>query len=292
MGIEISRREVLNNLIRFKDNLLEMRGDEGRHSRDQHKEREEKKEGRSYKVLLNRHTGDMRFAQKISSLESHIHRKGKSKASPEDWKEIHIIVNQSQKEGIHFEARDASDHALKPADIDPLAWRIAKETLEVLNVKGKEVDHLEAGMLPEEAVLQDLSSIHLGRPKEMIEDLAGWFGAIGRIEAEKILENQPVGTYLLREADEMMAVAASNLSRTNQIEIHPYLLTLVEKDLKISDILFLQTNKGWTLYEDDPNLKDPFYHFHASPQALLHSLSSRARRPMIRGIPGSPRRAA
>jgi hypothetical protein len=54
---EISRREVLNNLIRFKDNLLEMRGED--RQRRQGEEREEGKGGkRTYKVLLNRRTGD------------------------------------------------------------------------------------------------------------------------------------------------------------------------------------------------------------------------------------------
>ncbi len=291
MVIQISRREVLNNLIRFKDNLLEMRGDHGderrqRHSSDRHSKEEEKgNKGRSYKVLLNRHTGDMRFAQKISSLESQIHKKGKRKASPEDWKEVHLIVNQKPHEGIHFEVKDASDHDLNSADIDPLAWRIAKETVEVLNIKGREVEHVEAGILPEEAVLQDLSSIHLGKQRESIEDLPGWFGQINRMQAEKVLAHQSAGTYLLRDADATTASAISNLSLTNHLEVHPYLLTLVESNGKISDILLLETSKGWTLYADDPNLKDPFYHFHSSPHALIETLSVRARRPMLSNTP-------
>lgn len=283
MIIEISRREVLNNLIRFKDYLLEMREDEGRDPMGKYQNEE-----RSYKVLLNRRTGDMRFAQKISSLEGHFHKRGKQKTGPGDWKEIRIIVHLKPNVGVRFEMRDASDRELNAADFDPLAWRIAKETLDVLNLKGKGIKKVDAGTLPEEAVLQDLTSIHLGKLRESIEDLPGWFGPITRIEAEKLLASQPEGTYLIREADETMALVASNLSRANHIEIHPYLLTLVENDRKISDILLLETHKGWTFYADDPNLKDPFYHFHSSPHVLIHILSARARRPMF----PSPRRAA
>lgn len=277
---EISRREVLNNLIRFKDNLLEMRGEQG--SRQDREEEEEKKGERKYKVLLNRKTGDMRFAQKISALEHHIARKGSRKESAEDWKEIQIIVHQkTPRESAHFEVLDTHNHSLKPSDLDPLAWRIASETVEVLNQKAKEVKGTHAEMLAEEAVLHDLSSIHLSTQKEQIEDLPGWMGSLSRIEAEQILENKPVGTYLLREGDEITVSIAFHFSEENLLSIHPYLITVVEKDLKIADILLLKTEKGWIQYHDDPNLKDSLlYQYYPSPQAILHALHQIARNPI------------
>ncbi len=287
MTHEISRREVLNNLIHFKDNLLEMRGEEGRHQ-DQGEEREEeKKEGkmgeRTYKVLLNRKTGDMRFAQKISALEHRIARKGTKKESAEDWKEIHIVVQQKSARDVpHFEVRDTHNHSLKlkPSDLDPLAWRIASETLDILNKKAKEVKgHPE--MLPEEAVLQDLSSIRLSPQKEQIEDLPGWMGSMSRIAAEEKLMRKPVGTYLLREGDEITISMAFHFSEENFLSIHPYVLTVVEKDQKISEFLLLQTDQGWTFYHDDPNLKDrEIYRYYPSAQALLRSLNQIAKHPI------------
>jgi hypothetical protein len=271
---QISRREVLNNLIRFKDNLLEMRGED--RQRDRGEEREEGKKGeRTYKVLLNRRTGDMRFAQKISTIEQHISRKGTRKESMEDWKEVHLIVQQdAPKDPAHFEVRDSRNHSLEPTDLDPLAWRIASETLNVLNARAKEINGTHKEMLPEEEVLHDLTTIHLSQPKEQIEDLPGWKGSLSRIEAERKLSGKPVGTYLLREGDEITLSMSFHFAEENLLSVHPYLLTVVEQNGKIVDILLLQTNKGWILYHDDPNLKDPLlYHYQSSVQGLLRTIS-------------------
>ncbi len=280
MAYEISRREVLNNLIRFKDNLLEMRGEDRGYKDEGREEEEKKKKGeRTYRVLLNRKTGDMRFAKKISALESHIARKGKE--SIEDWKEIRIVVQQKGSRAAHFEVRDQRDQSLKPADLDPLAWKIASETLDILNEKAKEVNGTHAEMWAEEVVLMDLSSIHLTQEKERIEDLPGWMGSVSRMDAERRLSGKAVGTYLLREGDEITVSIAFHFSEENLLAIHPYLLTVVETEEKIADILFLQTNKGWTLYRDDPNLKDgALYHYHTSARALLQSLGNLARYPL------------
>jgi hypothetical protein len=271
MGILISRREVLNNLIRFKDNLLEMRNEDGRGGQE-HSQKEKKNGGRTYKVLLNRHTGDMRFAQKISNLEHHFGRPGKQKAGAEDWKEIHLFVEQKvPKEAVHFQVLDAQDQVIKPADLDPLAWRIARETVEVLNQKGKEVKSFRGEMLPEESVLADLSSIHLSVQNDRIEHLPGWVGPMERLEAENLLIGKPVGTYLLRDGDGITNAIAFHLAESNFISVHAYLLTIVEKEKKISDILFLQTDKGWTHYDDNTNLKEKEYRYYVSPEELLHT---------------------
>lgn len=281
MGLEISRREVLNNLIRFKDSLLEMRGEkEGREKHEN--EPEEKKGQRVYRVLLNRKTGDMRFAQKISALEHHIARKGAKKETPEDWKEIQIIVHQKTSgEAAYFEVRDAQNRSIKPSDVEPLAWRIARETLDVLNIKAEEVKGRLSTMLPEEAALNDLSSLHISAMKDRIEDLPGWMGSISRMQAEEILQGKSVGTYLLREGDELTVSISFHFEEENHLQIHPYLVTVLENEGKISDILLLQTNKGWIPYFDDPNLNDPsLYKYYPSAQEILHHIKQIAKQPL------------
>lgn len=286
MAFEISRREVLNNLIRFKDNLLEIRdGGEGFGEKEESKEEERKgKSGRrSYKLLLNRKTGDMRFAKKISAMEYHISQKTGKKETAEEWKEVRMIVSQqSSQSPVHFEINDPHNQSLRPSDIDPLAWKIASETLDILNQKGEEVKGVKGEMLPEEAVLEDLSSIHIGMPKEEIDDLPGWMGSLGRIEAEKRLDQKPVGTYLLREGDEITISTSFHFAEENFLSIHPYVLTVVEKEKKISDILFLKTDKGWIFYHDDPDLKDKsVYFYYRSPRELLQSLGELVRNPVL-----------
>lgn len=273
MMIEIARREVLNNLIRFRDSLLEVR-----QKKDWQKVPVSGKT-RVYKVLFNRHTGDLRFAQKITQLEHHFPRKPKT--ALEDWMGLLIEVHEKGEYEVHFEFKDESGHPLKAQGLDPLAWKIAKETLRVLNLKGKDIHKITPEVLLEEAALQDLSNIHLAPPKEEIEDLPGWAGSINRLQAEQMLTKEPIGTYLLREGDEIIQCSAFHLEETNQVAVHPFVLTDVQKDEKISDILLLQTDKGWTLYQDDPNLDDLAYHFYASPQALIFTLKDFAKIPKL-----------
>jgi hypothetical protein len=230
----------------------------------------------------------MQFAQKILHLETHLskHKKGLGniQGSAKEWKEIHLTVEPIKGEGIHCEIKDFQGRDLKESELAPIAWRIAKETVQVLNQKGKRIQSSSLESLPEEAALQDLSSIYLGPLKEKIEDLPGWFGSIDRLEAETLLSDQPEGTYLFRDADETAARIAFEIGEANRLSVYPYLFTLVEKDKKISDYLILQTDKGWVFYEDDPNLKDSYYQFRPSPQDLLHSLGSKVRHPMSRSI--------
>jgi hypothetical protein len=91
-----------------------------------------------------------------------------------------------------------------------------------------------------------------------------------------------VGTYVLREGDEITVSTAFHFSEQNLLAVHAYILTVVEKEGKVSDLLFLHTDKGWTLYHDDPNLKDvALYDYYPSPQKLLDTLKAIAVYPLI-----------
>lgn len=272
MKIEISRREVLNNLIRFKDSLADRIGEKSLTFE------------RIYKVLLNRKTGDMRFPQKIKSLEYHIARKkGKGEAAG-DWKEARILVSRKiPGDPAFFEIRDAKDQKLEPTDMEPLAWRVIRETIEVLCERAKQVVGFEYGMLPEEAVLSDLSSIHLSIPIEHIEDLPAWMGALDREHAERRLEGQAKGTYLLREGDHLTQAIGFHFAEENHLSVDLFVLTVVEEEEKISDILVIKTGKGWTLYQDDPNLNDSIlYKYENTPQSLLRQIDRLAKNPIPR----------
>lgn len=267
MSFEIPRHEVMNNLIRFKENLSQMRG--------------QTQEGeRTYQVLLNQKTGRMRFPQKIRALEHHI-AKRTNKETVEEWKEVRIVVRQnSRREPVHFELLDTENHSLKSSDLEPLSWRVTKETLAVLNQKVKEVKRSD--MLPEEAALQDLSSIQFELQSDGIETLPGWMGSLNRIEAEVRLTGKMVGTYLIRDGDEITLWMSFQFAEENHLYIRPYLLTVVETEEKISDILLLKTDKGWILYNDDPNLADEItYHYYPSPQSLVRSLHKIATNPLM-----------
>lgn len=266
MDIEISRREVLNNIIRFKDSLYKphIKGT---------------KEQRVYTALVNRKTGDMRFAKKISELESHFSSKTKKEGQFSDWKEVRLIAKDSKERPfVHFEVQDEKGKTLSNRDLDSLSWRVVSETLEVLNIKAKEIEAVPPTALAEEVALKDLSSIRISQAMPKIEDLPGWKGAISREEAEVLLKGCPYGTYLIREGDLMTKKVAFHLGVENQMAVAPYLLMFVDQEEKIAEVLILRTEKGWTYYSDDPDLNQPFYHYYKSAGELLQVFSDFAKR--------------
>lgn len=254
MEHEFLRREVLNNLIRFKDSLLEKKR---KISSDQE---------RIYKVLINCKTGEMRFPEKIKSLESRFYKQsGHERAN--DWKEAHIVAN----------SQFAVEY-VDPIDIEPFAWGVISETIDVLNAIAQK--HLSRELTIEEIILSELSSLQTSRDSHRIEELPAWAGKIGREEAEKKLEGTIEGTYLLRGADPLTQAMGFHFTESNQMLVEPFLLTVVEGDEKISDILLIQTPKGWTLYHDDPNLNDIIlYKYEPSPEAVIRELTEVVKQP-------------
>jgi len=242
--MHISRREVLNNIIRFKDNLLERPG-------------QLNKQKRSYRGLLNEETGDIRFSGKIPG--------------PEHWKEIQIDVETGKRNEGCFQILDSRDKPLDPKQMALLAWRILQETMETLNQIASRHPSETKEMLPEEAAVQDLSEIHFS-PFQSIEEIPGWVGPIDRMEAERLLKNKPIGTYLLRDGLDIAKVIARELADSNKMKVRSYICTVVEPEKKISDILLLLTDKGWILYRDNPDLHDSEYVYRNSPVELLHRL--------------------
>lgn len=271
MEHKISRREVFNNLIRFKDKLADLK-EHGRSLKS-------KGNQRSYAVLLNRHTGDMRFQQKITTLEQRIVEGKLKKESPLEWKKMQIVVTD-WKGKVHFILCDAEQKPLHNSDFSSLALKIATETMELLNHKAVSHEFKEKTMLAEEEVLQDLSMIHLASPTERIEEYPGWIGNITRIDAEKYLKKKARGTYLLREGDQIAVATAFHLAEENVLTVHPFIITFKEEENKITEHLIFQTNRGWTLYKDDPNLKDPHYHYFVSLQGLLNFLKNEIQFPL------------
>ena len=112
-----------------------------------------------------------------------------------------------------------------------------------------------------------------------IESFPGWEGPINRLQAEKLLQGQPVGSYVLRNGDEETEAVAVQLSSSNHIPIQSYLCTVVESGNRICDILILESPKGWTIYRDNPDLFDTEYVYFSTPNKLLahiHKLAKKA----------------
>lgn len=270
MEIHISRREVMNNIIRFKDNLLDFKEEE--------KNKQKNLEKRLYRALVNRKTGDIRFISNGLGLDL---KNSHKEQLLEDWQEIQIDVETTAKNQAHFEAKDKHDNALQSNKLEPLAWHILHETLETLNHMAILHTAESSQILPEEAALQDLSDIHLSTMHGTIQEIRGWKGSIDRVGAEIQLKDQPIGTYILRSGDDLTRITATRLADANKMTIEPYICTCVEKNKKISDVLLLHTPQGWTLYRDNPDLFDPEYVYVLSLHGVLMHLHKIAKYPLI-----------
>lgn len=225
MAIFVSKKEVINNLNRFKNS--QVLGGQG-----------------VFKAMVDCHTGDIQFADSLISF---------------GWKPFEVEIKNRGRGIGFFEARDVDHTPLDSNNMDPIAWAVMKETLRVLN---------------EITTISELSEVQIC-PAHSIQALPGWMGRINRFEAEYELGNRPAGTYLLRHGDEYTQVIAEQLIDGNKKIIELFVCTLTEPDDKITDLLIVRTNEGWTFYRDNPDLIDSEYIYHPTPQALLNLLGSK-----------------
>ncbi len=254
MAIQIKRREVFNNLIHFKDNLL-------------HRAQQPFLHKRIYNGLANRHTGNILFGQPSEKI-----------ASSPDWQKILLVVEEDAGT-VNFQITNPEGSSIQPNQFDPIAARILLETLDVLNQLAA-LYHAVAEMLPEDSVLQNLSDIQITDAEDPIEQMPGWCGKLSRIQAEKKLLSSPPGVYLFHTGDQIAEDVAKDLGQTNHMDVKAYALTFVEADKKISEKLLLHTQKGWTVCRDESNLLSPVYQYFPTLKALLLSFRDQANSPL------------
>jgi hypothetical protein len=246
MAMFISRREVFNNLMRFKQCLGgqvngNLNGD------------------RIYKGMVDCKTGEIQFP------EAQLPKYGLG-----GWKEIQFEVNTKNKGVGFFEAREVNHHPLDSGNMTPVAVLLVMETIQALN----EITAHSPAQLPEKAAFDGLSNLEIPSFRA-IEMMPGWIGKIDRMQAEKELNSKPIGTYLLRNGDSFTEVIAQRLMEGNKMGVEVFICTLVEPEDKISDILILLTDKGWVFYRDNPDLLDSEYVYHSTPEILLEKLGKR-----------------
>lgn len=91
-----------------------------------------------------------------------------------------------------------------------------------------------------------------------VERFAGWVGEMRRVRVEAMLDSEPEGTYVLRKVDELAGRMVFHLARENHLHVDAYLLTARVSD-RIAEVLLLKTKRGWTYYNDNPDLSESVY---------------------------------
>ncbi len=241
------KRRVFANLSRFKDCLASFPPGDTRE--------------REYRVLLDLESGEMRFSEKIHSL-----RYGsRSSSALKNPKQVRLLVIDEEDGGARFEI-----HGTEVLDPDG----VVKETLAVLNEMARKISGVALDRLPERTVLENLSSVHGQIFRREVENLPGWQGDLTIEEAEKQLEGQESGTYLIRNGSEV-AFMTNQMKEHYGYEVHPYSLVFLNEEGKISEVLFLGIPQGWILYGDEPDLRQ--YPVFEDPLELLKMLGLKER---------------
>lgn len=184
---------------------------------------------RDYQAAINYLTGAMRFSE-TETLDR------------KEWKHLMLHFDLEQH-SVTFQEDLSEKEALQT--FDPQANRVMKETLKVFQVVVSQIRelaefsqiHLES--IPSQAVAKDI--IH-----------ETWH-QLNRIQTEEILYKRPRGSYLFRK-DEYATLLERELSETGK-NIKCITLSFLDKKDVVRDRTLVKGEKGWLLYNDDPNLQ-------------------------------------
>ena len=260
---QIENKRVFVNLNRLMKIITHKQ-----HEFSSQKMKKHEEEKRIYPVLLDRETGEMHFADKVSGLTPPSFQA--AKRTYEHLRPAHLIVYE--KNGtVHFEICDEIGTPLTSSDFTtPIAWSAVSETTATLNLLSHKVlKAAQKGLLPEYQILTN-EKIRLSLTQESMKQLEKWKGNLSRSQAEMILWDQSIGEYVLRSLDSIAESAVLLIGKNNFISIfQSCLLTIVEPQEKISDFLLIETSRGWTFYQDEVNLPSDARPYYPSIEALI-----------------------
>jgi hypothetical protein len=163
----------------------------------------------------------------------------------QDLKQAELIVKQTG-EGIVFEIDDRPDHELDLKELDERAQKVARQTLHLLNQ--------QKAKSPREA-FDRLRNAEIEVLAPEIQNQPAWRSDIlTRAQAEAWLKESPFGTFILRNGDDVTEEIEGRLHKVNRFPFHCYVMTKVEENQKIVDVLLIQRVNGWAIYNDEPDL--------------------------------------
>lgn len=223
---------------------------------------------KSYVAFINRITGEIRFAE----LDEEI-------VKGTDWKAISIRMRipEHREEGV-FEILegDNKEEQFDTTDLNPIAYRALAETVKTLN----RLAFPSSKLKNVERIFQELSELEIepNSEKKTSRDLIhdAWH-QLDRIEAEKVLNDYPIGTYLFRK-DEFAALLEAELNAKHSDHyIKCITLTYSEWDGKVSEKTLVLKDHHWQFYNDNLEIDG---HAYPSIESLLKTMDEILRDPL------------
>lgn len=260
MKITIINKAIRQNILLFKQLILRTK---------KKNFSAQKTAEKTYAAFVNRLTGELRFVD----LE-----KESSSLSDKDWKPITIQLRIDEREDQNaFEIIEAGSNpeAFQYSDLEPRAYQVMKETIHLLNKLSPSLqkNYTPARVIEEISVLE-IVPLREDRKKDLIHE--AWH-QVDRIGAEKLLENQSIGTYLFRK-DEYAVWLENKLNQQFQSRILCITLTFNCKAKKICEKTVVYKEHQWMIYDDDPSLQEVFY---PNIESLLNSLGESIKTPLL-----------
>jgi hypothetical protein len=227
MTFQIKNVSTWHNLNRLRDHFLKTPQDT-----------------QGISLLINAESGEMNIRESLLELELRVQAPSRPTLHYH-----HATLLIEKKKGISFRLE-----AMEP--LKGMAAAVIKETMDVLNHVGENSSFVS----PKDVLLEVFRSVKMEVPEQCatgrLNGKPGWMGSINREQAEKLLDKAPPGTYLLREGDEYTKKIEYTLAHETNETLHCYLLTLAEKDYKISEKTLVQKGDSWAIYNDDLLLVD------------------------------------
>jgi hypothetical protein len=195
---------------------------------------------------LNRETGQLLFAE--TAEESQFLQK-------REWKPISFSYRYDVISGeIEFFVQEADEkqQVFHSDDMAPSAFRILQETMKIFH----EISQKLNGPSDFDTKISVLSKLSIDAEVSHIDRnilIDAWHHA-DRTQAESLLLDRPVGTYLFRK-DPYAEVLEEQLERQLRKKINCFTLTYSQENRKISDCTLVHFEGIWEIYNDDPSLK-------------------------------------
>lgn len=198
---------------------------------------------KAYKAFLNCKTGQLKFAdlEEIKQLSN-------------EWKPVIIQLHSIENEEGVFEVVAVKDPKEFPyKDLNAEAHMRLARTIHILNQisfdpkRGKNLD-----LILRRIAQLSFEFIELEEHQKNIIYEA-WHN-VDRIEAENLLKNSSVGTYLFRK-DIFAQTLEEELNKKFSEPVICITLTFKELEEKVSDKTLVYKNGIWLIYNDDPTLE-------------------------------------
>ncbi len=201
-----------------------------------------------FSAWLNRETGQLVFNMR-ESLD----------LTKDEWKPVEISYSFDPQKGEIFffiEESKSSIQGFSWGDLAPSAYLMMREMMLVLNEichKLKGPSDLDTKMAVLTKVNIDFSASH---PDQNIL-MRAWH-PVDRFEAETLLMDKPVGSYLFRR-DPFCEILEEELREVHEKEILCFTLSYSQPNSIITDCTLVHCYGKWQSYNDDPSLEQPSF---------------------------------